>query len=108
MANRPSFASRQDSERLRGFCDGRTDRRTFAILESLSRLKSYVNICHNVIVKCSSTFVQLCFEVICSQVQVCDKSYHHSLDTCYTGMLEQSRPWYGQPVTSNLISPNIN
>ena len=31
-----------DSERLRGFCDGLTYRRTFAILESLSRLKSKV------------------------------------------------------------------
>ena len=33
------MADRHDSERLRGFCDGQTDRRTFAILESLSRLK---------------------------------------------------------------------
>ena len=34
-----SMVNRSDSERLRGFCDRRTDRRTFAILESLSRLK---------------------------------------------------------------------
>ena len=34
------MADRLDSERLRGFCDRQTDRRTFAILESLSRLKS--------------------------------------------------------------------
>ena len=33
------MADRPDSERLRGFCDGLTDRRTFAIVESLSRLK---------------------------------------------------------------------
>ena len=38
------IADRLDSEMLRGFCDGRTDRRTdgwtFAILESLSQLKN--------------------------------------------------------------------
>ena len=37
------IADRLDFERLRGFCDGQTDgltdRRTFAIIESLSRLK---------------------------------------------------------------------
>ena len=33
------MANRSNSERLRGFCDRRTDRRTFAILESLSQLK---------------------------------------------------------------------
>ena len=37
------IADRLDFERLRGFCDGQTDgltdRRTFAIVESLSRLK---------------------------------------------------------------------
>ena len=33
------MVNRSDSERLRGFCDWRTDWRTFAILESLSRLK---------------------------------------------------------------------
>ena len=37
------MADRLDFERLRGFCDGQTDgltdRRTFAIIESLSRLK---------------------------------------------------------------------
>ena len=38
-----SIGSRVDMsnfERLRGFCDGQTDERTFAILESLSRLKT--------------------------------------------------------------------
>ena len=38
------IADRLDFERLRGFCDGQTDgltdRRTFAIVESLSRLKT--------------------------------------------------------------------
>ena len=35
-----SMVNRSDSERLRGFCNRLTDdRRTFAILESLSRLK---------------------------------------------------------------------
>ena len=29
-----------DSEMLRGFCDRQTDRQTFAIVESLSRLKT--------------------------------------------------------------------
>ena len=33
------MVDRSNSERLRGFCNGLTDRRTFAILESLSRLK---------------------------------------------------------------------
>ena len=33
------MVDRSDSEWLRGFCDRLTDRRTFAILESLSRLK---------------------------------------------------------------------
>ena len=33
------MVDRSKSERLRVFCDGLTDRRTFAILESLSRLK---------------------------------------------------------------------
>ena len=36
------MADRLDSERLRGFCDRQTDRRIFAILESLSRLKTHV------------------------------------------------------------------
>ena len=35
-----SMVDRSDSERLRGFCDRQTDGRTFAILESLLRLKS--------------------------------------------------------------------
>ena len=34
------MAYRHDFERLRGFCDGQTDGRTFAILESLLQLKS--------------------------------------------------------------------
>ena len=34
-----SMADKSNSERLRGFDNGRTDGRTFAILESLSRLK---------------------------------------------------------------------
>ena len=34
------MADRLDFERLRGFCDGQTDGQTFAILESLLRLKS--------------------------------------------------------------------
>ena len=36
-----SMVDRSDSERLRGFCDGLMYRRTFAILESLLRLKIY-------------------------------------------------------------------
>ena len=33
------MVDRSNSERLRGFCNRQADRRTFAILESLSRLK---------------------------------------------------------------------
>ena len=35
------MVERSNSDRLRGFCDRQTDRQTFAILESLSRLKNY-------------------------------------------------------------------
>ena len=38
-----SLVDRSNSERLRGFCNRQTDRRTFAILESLSRLKRLVS-----------------------------------------------------------------
>ena len=34
------MVDRSNSERLRGFCDRRTDGQTFAIVESLSRLKT--------------------------------------------------------------------
>ena len=34
------MVDRSNSDRLRGFCDGQTNRRTFAIVESLSGLKN--------------------------------------------------------------------
>ena len=68
------------------------------LLETLSRVKSCVNICYHVIVKCSFIFVQLSFEVICSLLQVCDKSYHYSLDTYDRGVGAKSTltwpTWY--------------
>ena len=45
-----SMVDRSDSERLRGFCDGLMYRRTFAILESLLRLKIYSK-CDSISVK---------------------------------------------------------
>ena len=36
------MVDRSNSERLRGFGNGQTDRWTFAILESLSRLKKII------------------------------------------------------------------
>ena len=39
------MADRHDSERLRGLTDRRTNRQTFAILESLLQLKRYVLKC---------------------------------------------------------------
>ena len=46
------IADRLDSEMLRGFCDGRTDGQTFAILELLSRLKAWMLGCGNSFRKC--------------------------------------------------------
>ena len=51
MANRLGLdlADRHDSERLTGFCNRQTDRRTFAILESLLRLKMMTFYFHSII-----------------------------------------------------------